>query len=152
MNKPNTPRRSSRGATVVEFAIILPLLISVLFGIIEFASAYSHKVDVRHGAQEAGRLIAVNYDPLNEAPGSQLDTIVGAACARMDDAAGSAINVSLETAGEDDVGDIAVVRVHRAYQAMTPFIEISTVLAADIEVRLERPATWSPAAGWKPCP
>ncbi len=130
---------------------MLPVLISVLFGIVEFAAAYSQKVDIRHGAQEAGRLVAVNYDPLNEAPGPQTATIVGAACARMDGATTAEINLTLEASGEDDVGDIAIVQVRREYQAMTPFIKISTTLETDIDVRLERPATWSPSAGWTPC-
>ncbi len=148
---PSRPGAPSRGATVVEFAIVLPVLISVLFGIVEFAAAYSQKVDIRHGAQEAGRLVAVNYDPLGQAPADQTATIVGAACARMDDATTAEINLTLEVSGEDDVGDIAVVQVRRAYDAMTPFVQISTVLSTDIDVRLERPATWSPSVGWTPC-
>ena len=135
----------------MEFAVILPVLVSVLFGIIEFSSAYSQKVDIRHGARETGRLAAVNYDPLDEAPAAQTATIVAAACARMDDATTAEIQLTLETAGEDDVGDIAVVEVRRAYSAMTPFIEISSTLISDIDVRLERPATWSPSAGWISC-
>ncbi len=152
--RPAAPSRTgapSRGATVVEFAIVLPLLVSLLFGIVEFASAYSQKVDIRHGAQEAGRLVAVNYDPLNQAPAAQTATIVGAACARMDDGTTAEIDLALELTGEDDVGDIAIVRVRRDYQAMTPFVEISTTLETDIDVRLERPATWSPSAGWTSC-
>ena len=144
-------RRGERGATAVEFAVILPVFVSLLFGIVEFAGAYSQKVDIRHGAREAARLAAVNYDPLDEAPAAQTATIVAATCARMDDDSTADIRLTLEVAGDADVGDIAIVEVRRDYDAITPFVSVSSTLTSQIDVRLERQATWSATVGWLAC-
>ncbi len=144
-------RRRERAGTAVEFAVILPVLASVLFGIIEFSNAYSQRLDIRHGAREAARLVAVNYDPLNEVPADQTATIVAAACARMDDNSGAEMRLTLETVGEDDVGDIAIVEARTTYDASTPFVNVSTTLDVAIDARLERSADWSPTEGWIPC-
>lgn len=55
-------RRRERGATLVEFAIIAPILFALVFGIIDFAWILGQHQDVRHGAREGARLAAVNTD------------------------------------------------------------------------------------------
>ena len=54
--------RRERGASLIEFALIAPLLFALLFGIIDFAWILGQYQDVRHGAREAARLAAVNTD------------------------------------------------------------------------------------------
>lgn len=51
--------RQERGATAVEFAIILPVLILLIFGVIEFGRAYNSYLAVTHAAREGARLAAV---------------------------------------------------------------------------------------------
>lgn len=54
-----SPLRDERGAAAVEFAIILPLLIMILFGIFAFGRVYS-QVEVFEGAaREGARAAAV---------------------------------------------------------------------------------------------
>ena len=48
-----------RGVTAVEFAIILPLLLMMIFGIIEFGRAYQARLTVTHAAREGVRVLAV---------------------------------------------------------------------------------------------
>jgi Flp pilus assembly protein TadG len=55
-------QKRQRGATLVEFAIIAPILFALLFGIIDFAWMLGQHQDVRHGAREGARLAAVNTD------------------------------------------------------------------------------------------
>ena len=50
----------ARGAVLVEFALVAPLLILLLFGIIDFGWAFSQNVDLKHAAREGSRLAAVN--------------------------------------------------------------------------------------------
>lgn len=59
-----TVRRASgeRGVTAVEFAIILPLLMMMIFGIIEFGRAYQARLTVTHAAREGVRVLAVTED------------------------------------------------------------------------------------------
>lgn len=58
-------RQSSRkGAAAVEFAIVLPLLILLLFGIIEFSVICYDKAMLTNAAREGARLgIVYNVDP-----------------------------------------------------------------------------------------
>ena len=59
----DSPERE-RGAALVEAAIVLPLLIVIVFGIIEFGLAWSNNVAIRQGVREAARQGAVgNFGP-----------------------------------------------------------------------------------------
>jgi hypothetical protein len=53
-----------RGSALVEFTIVLPILILLVFGVIEFGLAYSNKIALRQGVREAARQGAVgNFGP-----------------------------------------------------------------------------------------
>ena len=52
-------RRSERGSAAVEFAILLPVLILLLFGIIEFSIAYNHAQGLHAAAREGARVAAL---------------------------------------------------------------------------------------------
>lgn len=57
--------RGERGAAAVEFALVLPVLILLLFGIIEFGRAYNAKVELTGAAREGARVLAVGSgDPV----------------------------------------------------------------------------------------
>lgn len=57
-NRPGT----DRGAVLVEFALVAPLLVILLFGIVEFARAFNAKITYTHAAREAVRVLAVQDD------------------------------------------------------------------------------------------
>jgi len=48
-----------KGASAVEFAIILPILIALVFGIVQFGVAYNKYISLTHAAREGARLAAV---------------------------------------------------------------------------------------------
>ncbi len=56
-------RRKSRGQSIVEFAILLPLLIMMMSGLIEFGFMLNYYLDLVDAAREAARF-AANDDPL----------------------------------------------------------------------------------------
>lgn len=57
------PRRNrERGAAAVEFALILPILIMLVFGVVEFGRAYNAKVTLTHAAREGVREYALTQD------------------------------------------------------------------------------------------
>jgi Flp pilus assembly protein TadG len=142
---------TERGAAAVEFALVFPLLILLVFGVVEFGAAWSQSTDVRHGAREAARLAAVDYNPLDEAAADQINTIIAAACSRMGSDSGASIEITLETAGADDVGDVGVVTLVQPFSSITGFVPISSNLTSSIDFRLERPASWAETAGPVPC-
>ena len=63
---------SQRGASAVEFALVLPLLLLVLFGIIEFSVLFYNKAVITNASREGARQGIVfyansagNYTPLS---------------------------------------------------------------------------------------
>ena len=58
-------RRSSneRGAALVEFALVLPLLLVLVFGMLEFGKAFNYWIDTTHLANEGARWAVVNHNP-----------------------------------------------------------------------------------------
>jgi Flp pilus assembly protein TadG len=48
-------RRGERGAAMVEFAIVFPILALIVFGIIQFGSTYNNYESVRQGVRDAAR-------------------------------------------------------------------------------------------------
>jgi hypothetical protein len=56
--------KKEKGASAVEFAIILPVLVILIFGIVEFAIAFNNYITITHAAREGARKAAVDlYDP-----------------------------------------------------------------------------------------
>lgn len=57
-------RRSDgeRGAALIEAAILMPLVIMLIFGLIAFGRAYNAKVTATHAAREGVRVLAVTGD------------------------------------------------------------------------------------------
>lgn len=51
--------KSSDGQALVEFALILPIIILILFGIIEFGRVFSAQLLVTNGARDGARVAAV---------------------------------------------------------------------------------------------
>jgi Flp pilus assembly protein TadG len=53
---------SDRGAVTVEFALILPILLILLVGIIEFGQAYNTQIALQGAAREGARALALGED------------------------------------------------------------------------------------------
>ncbi len=47
-----------RGAALVELALLLPLLLMLLLGIVSVGLAYNHQISLTHAARESGRFAA----------------------------------------------------------------------------------------------
>lgn len=57
---PRMRNRSERGAVAVEFAILAPILIMLLMGIMEFGRAYNAQVSLTNAAREGVRVMTIS--------------------------------------------------------------------------------------------
>lgn len=143
MTTPNH-RKDERGASLVEFAVIAPLLLMVLFGIIESGWAFSQQLEIRHGAREGARLASINY-------GGTEGSVVTEACSRMDHTTGGAA-VTLAHTGTS-IGETAIVTVSAPNQSLTGFMDWvfgGVTIDSTAEMRIEQAITWTPVT--LPCP
>ncbi len=146
-----------RGASLVEFALLAPLLLLLLLGMIEFGWLFAQNLDVRHGAREGARLAAVNF-PEGPPPNSgsrsdpNRDALVAEICNRMQTSTDADVTMT-STGG---VGDAATVTVTLAIDTLTGFVDFllppSLTLDSTVQIRLEQNATWSNTAGAQACP
>lgn len=58
--------RSEKGQAMVEFALILPLLLTLLCGIIDFGWMYYNQITLNNAAREGARYAVIHYDPAEE--------------------------------------------------------------------------------------
>ena len=58
-----TRLKNARGAAIAELALILPLLLVLLLGIVDIGKAFNEWIDETHLANQGARLAAVNYKP-----------------------------------------------------------------------------------------
>lgn len=56
-------REFERGAAAVEFAIVVPVLVMLLLGIMEFSRAYNAQASLSAAAREGVRVMALSNDP-----------------------------------------------------------------------------------------
>lgn len=54
--------RQEGGATVIEFAVLLPVLVLLTFGIVEFGRGYNAKVSLTAAVREGVRVLALGED------------------------------------------------------------------------------------------
>jgi len=53
-------QRTQRGASAVEFALVVPILIMLVFGVIQFGFAFAQQSALSHGARQGARWGVVN--------------------------------------------------------------------------------------------
>lgn len=94
-----------RGAAAVEFALVVPLLLFLLFGIVDFARAFNAQVTVTHAAREAVRVQALE--------GTTEDTVEAAENAAVP------LTVSVTTGGCSS-GQPTSVTVTTEFEYVTP--------------------------------
>jgi len=147
-------RRSERGAALVEFALLAPLLIILVMGIIEFGWLFAQMNEIRHVAQEGARWGAVSRPDI-DGGGIGSSDLFDRACAAANLPSGTTVTVasSFEIPGQTQKEDTAAVTVTANVQSLSglPLITafLPTTLTNTATFRLEQDAQW--AAGSQSC-
>lgn len=136
-------RHRDRGASLVEFAFVMPFLLLLVLGIVEFGYVFAQYNEVRHGAHEGARLAAV--DDAN---------VTGNTCNAMN--LGGPVAVDFTTNGTN-AGDQGSVSVTLTVDSLSGLGMVAwflpNTLTNTADFRLEQPATnWSSASDVSPCP
>ena len=109
------PVRDASGATMVEFALILPILLLLVIGIIQFGIAYNVQISLTGAAREGARVMAIQNDS-----GAARTATVNAAALNPD----PAVTVSPDPCTR---GQEVTVTASRAVQINVPFFGNPTV-------------------------
>lgn len=99
--------RSDRGQSLVEFALIVPVFVLILFGMLEFGFVFSHNLTLQYATREGARTGALlaNGGGLTTACGTvDPDPFVVAAVQRVLDSPGSPISI----------GQVSQIRIYSA--------------------------------------
>jgi Flp pilus assembly protein TadG len=112
----NQQTERQRGAAMVEMAIVLPLLLLLVFGIIEFGRLYNSQVTLTHAAREGIRDYAIFQDPV-----------------QAEDKARQAVSATFDPApmvfdiSACDPGDPATMTITYPFQLRIPFFGRNTI-------------------------
>ena len=107
--------RNASGATMVEFALILPILLLLVVGIIQFGIAYNVQISLTGAAREGARVMAIQNDSI----AAQTATVNAAA---LNPAPAVTVSPDPCTRGEE-----VTVTASRAVQISVPFFGNPTV-------------------------
>jgi Flp pilus assembly protein TadG len=148
MRERSTRRPSERGAALVEFAFILPIFVLFVFGIIDFGWAFAQNLDVKQGAREGGRILAVNG--AGGTGTTQCQNIQTAVKARTQELNAGQVKVLLSFAdananGSKDIGELGTVVVRYPLSSLSGISGafLSGTMQSTVTMRLEQPGTWS---------
>ena len=136
-------RSEERGASLVEFALALPLLLALLFGLIEMSWAFAQTNDVRHGAREGARVAAVDIGTVAAVGQAVCDRMDVVAPAQNVQVTLTRVATSPTVSGEGSVGALGQISVVADLKTITGFYNFllgGKTLASTVEFRLERPA------------
>jgi Flp pilus assembly protein TadG len=137
--------RRERGASLVEFAIMMPLLILLLLGMLEFGWAMAQQIDVRHKAREGLRVSIVD---------ESFSDIQARVC-NDDIVKGSALTVA-EIITMTDVGEPITFTVTADLNQITGLFGVfwgaSPTITSTVEGRVEQESSFGSPTDLLPCP
>lgn len=134
----------------MEFALLAPMLILLVLGIVEFSWLLARNLDVNQGAREGARMVAVDVPAGNSALKTEICTrmsLVGSNPATTVSWSG----VDSDTSGTYDVGEAAIVTVSSpTTPTLTGLIDFFfagfSTMDSTVEIRIEQPPTWTDLA------
>jgi Flp pilus assembly pilin Flp len=119
--------RSERGAALVEFAVVVPLFLVMIFGIMEAGWMFSQQVEMTNATREGARLAVVDFGTGEE--------VITETCSRANlSGAGTTFKITINA-------DSVTVEAAKTYTSLTGFIDafVDLPMSSSTEMRTERP-------------
>ena len=107
---------ADRGAAAVEFALLLPLLVMIVFGLIDFGRAINTQITLTQAAREGARSLALGQSTYQSRAQAAAIGLSGMTVTELPDSLG----VTGCPAGSAQTGDDAVVKVTYTFSFITP--------------------------------
>ncbi|MGI9624373.1 MAG: TadE family protein [Acidimicrobiales bacterium] len=135
-------QRAERGANLVEFALVVPIFLLLVMGIIDFSMAFNDYNRVRSGVAEATRQgVVANFSAAGCAEADSSSNLV---CITKDriglDPAGTRVKILLPD-GTYDVGDPLRVCAMQDVDSITGMFDVildARVATSSIDMRIEK--------------
>ena len=135
--------KNESGQSAVEFALVVPLLLLVIIGILHFGKVMNYWLDLNHVASEGARKAAVNHFSTDAGYETYLRDRLETEELRTGGTTSipSAATIAVCLPEGSDVGDPVTVQVSVGYSL--PFIGTTVPLRGTATMRLEQPADYA---------
>ena len=117
--------KNRKGQSLVETALVLPIIILIIMGIIDFGMMFNNYLIVSNASREGARTAAVG------ATDSKIVSVVKTVSATLDNTKISTVISPVEALRKK--GDEVVVKVIYEYELLTPMIE--SLLPGPVELK-----------------
>ena len=126
-------QKASKGQSLVEFAMVLPLLVILIFGIIDFGMGLRSYISLTNATREGARFAAVGNVagayPAN-CDGATNTTVIGRVCVAIDGLDLTALDdVSVTYPDGQAPGNSVVVAAQYTYTFITPLGDIVSFIS-----------------------
>ncbi len=119
------PRKREDGQALVEFALVIPIFLLVLFAIVDFGMAFHAWITVTNSAREGARIGSVH------APAATIEQRVRDTADTLDQG-----NLSVTVTNADDQGgqpgESVVVDVSYSYSLITPLADLLNMVSGGV--------------------
>ncbi len=147
-------RNRDKGASLVEFAILMPFLLLLVLGIVEFGFLLGESNEIKHATREGARYAAVS-NPDRDGGGIGNSDVVDAVCDALDLNSKTFGITIVAPSGTDRLDDATITVTETGVTSLSgaPLISslIPSTLSNSATFRLEQDALWTPFAN-QPCP
>jgi hypothetical protein len=132
-------RRGERGAALVEFALVVPIFILLVMGIIDFANAFNDYNSVRQGVREGARQVVVAEWDIPGCTGTPAQKSVCLTKERIGlDAARTRVKIDATTHAPGEDVTVCAMYQARSITGMFSGILDNRTLRSQISMRIER--------------
>ncbi len=160
--------RDERGQAMAELALVMPVLLLVVIGILEFGRVFNYWIDTTHLANETARWAAVDRVPGTGSPATRARDYVCSQAQTIEERSGMQVRLQYDSnldgtwetsGGTLEQGDPVRVQVRRAFNVL-PFLGVGTItFQGSSAMRVERlagsngtaPSTYA-GFDWSTCP
>lgn len=116
--------RGGRGQSLVEFSMLLPVMLIIIFGVIDFGMGIRSYISLTNATREGARFAAVG-NPAGSFPsqcnGTTTTTVIGRTCVAVEGLDRSDItSVTVTYPAGQGPGNSVVVEAHYTYHYITP--------------------------------